>query len=107
MPFATSVIYMIRLLPDVYVGLLQTRTSATATAAASSASGVSSLTVLRYEKQLLDQQIAKYQSKLKPSELEALQNKGRGIDRQIIEISERLKKGGVPAYKSMYRECHR
>jgi len=56
---------------------------------------------LRYEKQLLDQQIAKYQGRLKATELEALQNKGRTLDRQADDISAKLSKGGVSAQKGL------
>ena len=53
--------------------------------------------MLRYEKQLLDQQVAKYEGRLKGSELEALQMKARALDSQADDISNRLTKGGVPA----------
>jgi len=58
---------------------------------------VASISVLRYEKQLLDQQIAKYEGRLKGSELEALQSKRRALDSQAEDISARLTRGGVPA----------
>ena len=58
---------------------------------------IASISVLRYEKQLLDQQIAKYEGRLKGSELQALQSKGRALDKQAEDISARLTKGGVPA----------
>lgn len=60
-----------------------------------------SISVLRYEKQLLDQQIAKYQGRLKPSELEALHSKGRALDKQAEDISSKLTRGGVAAHNGL------
>lgn len=62
---------------------------------------VASISVLRYEKQLLDQQIAKYEGRLKGSELEALQSKRRALDSQAEDISARLTRGGVPAQSGL------
>jgi len=60
-----------------------------------------SISVLRYEKQLLDQQIAKYQGRLKAGELESLQSRGRALERQADDISAKLSKGGVSAQKGL------
>jgi len=60
-----------------------------------------SLSVLRYERQLLDQQIEKYKSKLKPDELKSLQAKGQNIDKQVADLGEQLKKGGAVAHRGM------
>jgi len=62
---------------------------------------VASVSVLRYEKQLLDQQIAKYQGRLKASELESLQSRGRALDKQAEDITAKLTKGGVSAQRGL------
>jgi len=61
-----------------------------------------SISVLRYEKQLLDQQMAKYQGRLKPSELESLQSKGRALEKQADDISAKLTRGGVSAQNGLF-----
>lgn len=62
---------------------------------------VASISVLRYEKQLLDEQIAKYQGRLKGNELEALQSKGRALDEEAASVSAKLSRGGVSAQKGL------
>ena len=61
----------------------------------------SSLSVLRYKRQLLDQRIAKYQAKMKPEKLKALQIRGQNIDKQAAEIRQQLRRGGVTALKGL------
>ena len=63
---------------------------------------MASVSVLRYEKQLLDEQIAKYQGRLKGSELEALQRKSRDLDKQAEDIGVKLSKGGVSAQNGQF-----
>lgn len=69
-------------------------TQAASTGSSSSSTSTSCISVLRFEKQQLDQQIAKYQTKLKPAELDSLRQKGIQLEKQAEELSERLKKGG-------------
>jgi len=63
---------------------------------------VACVSVLRYEKELLDQQIAKYQGRLKGSELDALQSKSRALDREAEDISAKLSRGGVSAQNGLF-----
>lgn len=72
----------------------EVRPRTTADSKASSSASISCISVLRYEKQQLDQQIAKYQTKLKPAELDSLRQKGHQLEKQAEELSDRLKKGG-------------
>jgi len=80
-----------------------------ASTGSSSSTSTACISVLRFEKQQLDQQIAKYQTKLKPAELDSLRQKGQQLEKQAEELSERLKKGGsvLQAYvDSMKRLQH-
>jgi len=62
---------------------------------------MASVSVLRYEKQLLDEQLAKYQGRLKESELEALRTRGRALDKEAEEIGAKLSRGGVSAQNGL------
>jgi len=63
---------------------------------------MASISVLRYEKQLLDEQIAKYQGRLKGSELEALQSKGRALDKEADDVAAKVSRGGVAAQNGLF-----
>jgi hypothetical protein len=73
-----------------------------ASAEAGSSTHPASISVLRYEKQLLDQQVAKYQDKLKPAELESLCTKGRTLELHVEQITDRLKRGGAAAHRGTH-----
>jgi len=47
--------------------------------------------------------MVKYQGRLKAAELEALQSRGRSLDKQADDLSARLTKGGVSAQKGLSR----
>lgn len=76
------------------MSVIDSTTQAASTGSSSSSTSTSCISVLRFEKQQLDQQIAKYQTKLKPAELDSLRQKGIQLEKQAEELSERLKKGG-------------
>ena len=48
-------------------------------------------------------QIQRYQGKLTRAELDALQQKGRDIERKVEATKSSLSHGGVTAYKSKHR----
>ena len=65
--------------------------------AASSSQSSTCLSVLMYEKDLLDQQIQKYQTKLKPSDLAALRQKSLLLQKTASNLKIQLQTGGAKA----------
>jgi hypothetical protein len=62
-----------------------------------------SMEVLKYERQMLDQQILRYKGKLTPNEEEAMKHKSELLARRVEETREALRKGGVTTLKSEIR----
>jgi coiled-coil and C2 domain-containing protein 1 len=61
---------------------------------------LASISVLRYEKQSLEQRMAQLKDRLNPTELKTLQSKGRALEKQAEELSEQLRKGGATANRA-------
>ncbi|ELU18816.1 hypothetical protein CAPTEDRAFT_161585 [Capitella teleta] len=58
-----------------------------------------SMEVLKYERQMLDQQILRYKGKLTPNEEEAMKHKSELLTQRVEETRDALRKGGVATLK--------